>query len=58
MKFHVHDTFLDPIEINTLDELRAYALGGTGKIMISYVEHHPVTGDTLKFPLLSKLESK
>lgn len=58
MKFHVNDTFLDPIEINTLDELKAYALGGTGKIIISYVEHHPATGETLKFPVLKKLESK
>lgn len=42
------------IEINTLAELKAFALGGTGKIEINYVETHPMTGVTYQNPSIKQ----
>ncbi len=56
MNFVTDFTFTDGININTLDELKAYALGGTGKVEISYVEHHPMTGEQLP-PVIRKIEA-
>ena len=44
------------IEINTLAELKAYALGGTGIIKIDYVETHPMTGATYANPRITQVE--
>ena len=42
------DIFKDEcVEINTLSELKAYALGGTGVVRISFIEHHPFTAEHL-----------
>ena len=52
MKFRINN--YDEIEINTLSELKAYAMGGTGKIEIDYVEIHPMTGETYTVPRITK----
>jgi len=41
------------VEINTLAELEAFALGGNGIISINYVEINDL-GDRLKFPAIRK----
>lgn len=57
MKFYINDTYTETVDINTLAELKAYALGGTGKIEINYTEVHPLTGELLNTPVLRKVES-
>lgn len=42
----------EPVEINTLAELKAYALGGTGIIEINYIEKHELTGETFSRPII------
>lgn len=42
----------EPVEINTLAELKAYALGGTGVIEINYIEKHEFTGETYSKPII------
>ena len=44
------------LEINTLAELKAYALGGTGVICISFVEHNPFTGEAVH-PVIKSIET-
>ena len=41
------------VELNTLAELEAFALGGNGVISVSYVEIDDF-GDRLKFPVIRK----
>ena len=43
----------EKVEINTLAELEAFALGGNGIISINYVEVDDF-GDRLKFPAIRK----
>ena len=45
------------VEINTLAELKAYALGGTGAICISFVERNPFTGETASRPVIKSVET-
>lgn len=45
MKFHTDDSWSDTIELHTLDELKAYALGGTGKIAIDFCYPDEETGE-------------
>lgn len=58
MIFITNDTLTDEIEINTLAELRAYALGGTGEIKIDFCPIHPMTGETLSKPRIIKGDEK
>lgn len=58
MIFITNDTLTDEIEINTLAELRAYALGGTGKIEIDFCHIHPMTGETLSKPTISEVKNE
>lgn len=55
MKFRIDD--YSDIEINTLAELKAYAMGGTGVIKIDYVEIHPMTGETYTTPRITQVEA-
>lgn len=43
---------IELVEINTLAELKAYALGGTGVIEINYVEKHELSGETYSRPII------
>ena len=54
MKFVTNETFTDEVEINTLDELKAYALGGTGTIEINFVAINPMTGEPAKPTIKAK----
>ena len=56
MKFFTNETHTETIELNTLSELKAYAMGGTGKIEIDYCEIHPMTGETLPLPVITSIE--
>lgn len=56
MKFRIDETSYELIDINTLAELKAYALGGTGIIKINYVEDHPMTGEKYIHPRITQVE--
>lgn len=45
----------ETIEINTLDELRAFALGGTGRIEVSFNEID-YDGEKIRHPVISSIE--
>lgn len=44
MKFYT-DSWPGTVELHTLDELKAYALGGTGKIVIDFCYPDEGTGE-------------
>lgn len=50
-------TLWERVEINTLAELEAFALGGYGVISINYVEIDDF-GDRLKFPAIRKVTNE
>lgn len=54
MLFITNETFTDTVEINTLAELRAYALGGTGTIEINFAAIHPLTGEMMSKPIIKQ----
>ena len=56
MNFRISDCSSKQIEINTLAELKAYALGGTGVIKIDYVEESPMTGYKYHEPHITQVE--
>lgn len=41
---------LDYIELNTMAELQAFALGGTGVITLNFVERNELSGETYSHP--------
>ena len=53
MIFVTNETCTETVEINTMAELQAFALGGTGKIEINFLNNHPITGETTR-PLIKK----
>ena len=44
---------MDTVEINTVDELRAFALGAGGRIKIDYIAHDR-DGEAIKCPVIRK----
>lgn len=46
---------VETIEINTLDELRAFALGGTGRVEIGFNEID-YDGNKISHPVISSIE--
>ncbi len=44
---------MDTVEINTVDELRAFALGAGGSLKIDYIAHDR-DGETIKCPVIRK----
>ena len=56
MKFYTDDTATNHVTLNTLDELRAYALGGTGKITIDFRFVNYETGELYVCPVITKGE--
>lgn len=57
MKFYTDDTAANYVTLNTLDELKAYALGGTGKITIDYRFVNYETGELYRCPVITKEEA-
>ena len=53
MKFRT-DKVLDYVEINTMAELQAYALGGTGIIEINFVEINELTDEKYINPKITR----
>ena len=57
MIFTTNEICTGQVEINTMYELQAYALGGTGKIEIDFQNRHPIRG-TITYPRIKKIEEK
>lgn len=53
MTFVTDETCIHTVELNTMAELQAYALGGNGMITIDFLNHHPATGEITK-PMIKK----
>lgn len=58
MKFYTNEIYTETVELNTLDELKAYALGNNGKIYIDFCKRHEETGETLSLPVLEKVKEE
>lgn len=52
MRFRIDD--YDYVEINTMAELQAFALGGTGVITLNFVEINELSGETYLHPRIIK----
>lgn len=48
---------MDAVEINTLDELRAFALGAGGSIKIDFVAHDR-DGEAIRCPVIRKPKTR
>lgn len=57
MTFVTDETCTHAVELNTLAELQAYALGGNGMITIDFLNHHPATGEKTS-PVIKKGRQK
>lgn len=55
MKFTTNDICSALVEINTMAELQAFALGGNGKIEINFLNRNPLTG-SITMPLIKRGE--
>lgn len=53
MIFVTNGVSTDKIEINTMSELKAYALGGDGKITIDFLNREYFTG-SITHPVITK----
>lgn len=58
MKFAIDEICTDKIELNTMAELRAYALGCGGKITIDFLHHNEATGEITEPLIESDLNGK
>lgn len=58
MHFRKSEIPTDYIDINTLAELKAYALGGTGVIKIDYTQIHPLTGEIYVHPRITQVKEE
>lgn len=58
MYFRISEIPDEFIDIDTLAELKAYALGGTGVIKIDYTQIHPLTGEKYVQPKITQVKEK
>lgn len=58
MKFYTNEIYTDTVEINTLAELRAYALGGTGTIQIDFAAIDEVSGSVVRCGVIRKINEE
>lgn len=56
MKFYTDENCTDTVELNTLHELKAYALGAGGVLKIDFCYRHPMTGEAMQNPVVIKEE--